>query len=185
MMVMTAKVDMKKVMLALAAVAALVLSLILLLGGGGDTTQTSAPAASSNDERVKFLTNFGWDVTTSPVESSQVKIPDQSSEVFDRYNALQKGQGYDLSKFAGKKVMRYVYKINNYPGATEPVYATLLVYKNEIIGGDVTDTAAKGKIRGFKMPEAASSTPTTSAPTETTAPETTATQAAQTAVQAN
>ena len=25
--------------------------------------------------------------------------------------------------------MRYVYKINNYPGATEPVYATLLVYK--------------------------------------------------------
>lgn len=174
MMVMTAKVDMKKVMLALAAVAALVLSLILLLGGGGDTAQTSAPAASSNDDRVKFLTDFGWDVTTSPVESSQVKIPDQSSEVFDRYNALQKGQGYDLSKFAGKKVMRYVYKINNYPGATEPVYATLLVYKNEIIGGDVTDTAAKGKIRGFKMPEATASTPTTTAPSETTAPETTA-----------
>ncbi|MDO5153032.1 MAG: DUF4830 domain-containing protein [Eubacteriales bacterium] len=178
MMVMTAKVDMKKVMLALAAVAALVLSLILLLGGGGDTAQTSAPAASSNDDRVKFLTDFGWDVTTSPVESSQVKIPDQSSEVFDRYNALQKGQGYDLSKFAGKKVMRYVYKINNYPGATEPVYATLLVYKNEIIGGDVTDTAAKGKIRGFKMPEAAASTPTTTAPSETTASETTATTAA-------
>ena len=166
MMVMTAKVDFKKVMLALAAVAALVLALILLFGGEQQpaTTQTAAPAASSNDGRVKFLTDFGWDVTTSPVESSQVKIPEETSEVFDRYNTLQKSQGYDLSKFAGKKVMRYVYKINNYPGTTEPVYATLLVHKNEIIGGDVTDTAAKGHIRGFKMPEGISK------PTESTAP---------------
>ena len=163
MMVMTAKVDFKKVMLALAAVAALVLALILLVGGETDpTAQTAAPAASSNDGRVKFLTDFGWDVTTSPVESSQVKIPEESSEVFDRYNALQKSQGYDLSKFAGKNVMRYVYKINNYPGTTEPVYATLLVYKNEIIGGDVTDTAAKGHIRGFKMPETGMTTATQS-----------------------
>lgn len=174
MMVMTAKVNPKKVMLALAAVAALVLALILLLGGGQEPSQTSAPAASSNDQRVKFLTDFGWEVTTSPTESNQVKIPDKTSEVFERYNALQKSQGYDLSKFAGKKVMRYVYKINNYPGATEPVYATLLVYKNEIIGGDVTDTAAKGKIRGFKMPENA-----VTGPTETTAlPETSAPSAA-------
>ena len=162
MMVMTAKVNPKKVMLALAAVAALVLALILLLGGGQEPTQTSAPAASSNDQRVKFLTDFGWEVTTSPTESSQVKIPDKTSEVFERYNALQKSQGYDLSKFAGKKVMRYVYKINNYPGATEPVSATLLVYKNQIIGGDVTDTAAKGKIRGFRMPENGASAPTES-----------------------
>ena len=162
MMVMTAKVNPKKVMLALAAVAALVLALILLLGGGQEPTQTSAPAASSNDQLVKFLTDFGWEVTTSPTESSQVKIPDKTSEMFERYNALQKSQGYDLSKFAGKKVMRYVYKINNYPGATEPVYATLLVYKNQIIGGDVTDTAAKGKIRGFRMPENGASAPTES-----------------------
>ena len=154
MMVMTAKVDFKKIMLGLAAAAALILALILLLGGN-DTTQTAAPAPSANDGRVKFLTDFGWDVTTSPAESGRVRIPNQPSEVFDRYNTLQKGQGYDLSKYAGKTVMRYVYKINNYPGATEPVYATLLVYKNQIIGGDVTDTAAKGHIRGFKMPESA------------------------------
>ena len=161
MMVMTAKVDFKKIMLGLVAAAALILALILLLGGN-DTTQTAAPAPSANDGRVKFLTDFGWDVTTSPTESGRVRIPDQPGEVFDRYNTLQKGQGYDLSKYAGKTVMRYVYKINNYPGAKEPVYATLLVYKNQIIGGDVTDTAAKGHIRGFKMPESATQ------PTEST-----------------
>lgn len=171
MMVMTAKVDMKKTLLALAAVAALVLSLILLLGGGSDSTQTSAQAASNNDQRVKFLTDLGWQVTTSPKESSQVRIPSTTSEVFDRYNALQKSQGYDLSSFAGKRVMRYVYQINNFPGATEPVYATLLVYKNEIIGGDVTDTAADGRIQGFKPMQQ----PSASAPTETTAPSATQT----------
>ena len=104
---------------------------------------------SDNDSRVQFLTELGWDVAASPVESGQVRIPEEDSPVFDRYNALQKSNGYDLSTYAGKNVMRYVYKINNYPGATEPVYATLLVYKNQIIGGDVTDTAARGKIQGF------------------------------------
>ncbi len=149
MMVMTAKVDIKKVMVALAAAAALILALILLLGGT-DTTQTAAPAAGSNDARVEFLKSLGWDVTTSPVQSSQVKIPEQPDEVFNRYNALQKGQGYDLSQYAGKKVMRYVYKVNNYPDATEPVYATILVYKNEIIGGDITNTSPQGKIQSLQ-----------------------------------
>ena len=171
MMVMTAKVNFRKILLGLAAVAALVLALILLLGGG-KAEEASAPALRSNDGRVKFLEDLGWQVTTTPTESSQVRIPEAGSQVFTRYNQLQLSQGYDLSQFAGKKVMRYVYKINNYPGATEPVYATLLVYKNQIIGGDVTDTAAQGKIRGFKMPEA---TTAPSLPTETaaTAPETT------------
>ena len=161
MMVMTAKVDLKKILMILAAVAAVILALVLMTGGE-DTAQTAAPAVSSNDGRVRFLQDFGWDVTTSPAESGQVKIPERSSEVFDRYNTLQKGQGYDLSKFAGRNVMRYVYKINNYPGATEPVYATLLLYKNEVIGGDVTDTSAKGHIRPFKMPETGTSSPTES-----------------------
>ena len=157
MMVMTAKVDLKKILLALAAVAVLILALIALLGGG-EARETSAPAISNNDARVKFLTDLGWDVTTSPVESSQVRIPEAGSEVFNRYNNLQKSQGYDLSKFAGKRVMRYVYKINNYPGATEPVYATLLIYKKAVIGGDITNSAANGPIRGFKMPETAPTT---------------------------
>ena len=158
MMVMTAKVSLKKILLGLAAAAALILALIGLLGGG-KSAQTSAPAMSSNDGRVSFLKGFGWEVTTSPVESGQVKIPSESSPVFERYNNLQKSQGYDLSKFAGKKVMRYVYKVSNYPGATEPVYATLLIYKNQIIGGDVTDSAPNGQIRGFKMPEKAAERP--------------------------
>ena len=59
--------------------------------------------------------------------------------------------------------MRFVYKVTNYPGATDPVYATVLIHKNQVIGGDVTNTAPGGKVQGFKMPQNDTS-PTT--PTE-------------------
>ena len=164
MMVMTAKVDMKKIALILGAAAAVIIALILLFGGGGETQTTSATPVSNNDARVEFLKGFGWEVTNSPAESSQVRIPEETSEVFERYNQLQKSQGYDQTTYAGKNVMRYVYKINNFPGATEPVYATVLVYKNQVVGGDITDTAASGKVQGFKMNKG---NPTSTTPTET------------------
>lgn len=177
MMFMTAKVDLKKILIAVVAVIAVIAALVLIFGGNDQAAPTGTQSVSGNDARVAFLKGFGWEVSASPTESGQVRIPQAASDVFDRYNALQKSQGYDLSQFAGKTVMRYVYQINNYPGATDPVYATLLVYKNQVIGGDVTNTAAKGAISGFKMPQ--SEAPATSAPTEgttvpaTTVPETT------------
>lgn len=174
MMVMTAKVDIKKVIIALIAVAGVIVALVLLLGGNsGETAPTMATAVTNNDARVQFLKDAGWEVNASPVESGQVRIPKESSEVYDRYNALQKSQGYDLSQYGGKAVMRYVYKVTNFPGATDPVYATLLVYKNQIIGGDITNTAVKGSIQGFRsakpqVPEStvpSTTVPDSSAPT--------------------
>ena len=168
MMIMTAKVDKKKIALVVAGIVVLIVGLVLLFGGKDNTptaaTATTAVSVVGNDDRVHFLNGFGWDVTTSPTESSQVRIPEKASDVFDRYNDLQKSQGFDLSRYAGQTVMRYVYKVNNYPGATEPVYATLLISKNQVIGGDVTNTAAKGVIQGFKMPQGAQQTE----PTENT-----------------
>ncbi len=162
MMVMTAKVDLKKTALILGATVMLILALIALLGG--NSTQETAAPLSSNDGRVKFLTDLGWEVAATPAESTQVRIPAETTEVFDRYNTLQKSQGYDLSKFAGKNAMRYVYKVTNFPGATDPVYATILVCKNEIIGGDITDTSPGGKIQPLKKPAAK---PDTTQPTGT------------------
>ena len=75
MMVMTAKVNIKKIILALAAVAGVIIALILLLGGGNSSTPTAAPSVAGNDGRVQFLQNLGWEVSASPVESGQVRIP--------------------------------------------------------------------------------------------------------------
>ena len=173
MMMMTAKVNLKKVLIALAAAAAVIVALVLTLGGQ-DADPAAVTTMSDNDSRVQFLKDQGWEVTTSPVESSQVRIPKEPTPVYQRYNDLQKSQGYDLSQYAGKTVMRYVYQVNNFPGATEPVYATLLVYKNQIIGGDVTNTAAKGAVQGLKgtgNPPAAATTPSETAPSTDAASE--------------
>lgn len=151
MLVMTAKVDKKKLLMIIAAAALVILGMALLFGGK-DAQPTISTGVSNNDARVAFLKGFGWDVTTSPTESGQVRIPSGTNEVFSRYNELQKTQGYDLSTYAGKTVMRYVYQVNNYPGATEPVYATVLIFKNQVIGGDVTSTGTGGSIRSFQMP---------------------------------
>ena len=151
MLVMTAKVDKKKIVMILAGVVAIIAALVLLFGGSSNTPTVST--VSSNEDRVQFLASFGWDVAKTPVQTSQVRIPVAESDVFQRYNALQKSMGYDLSQFAGKTVMRYVYTVKNYPGATEPVYATILICNNQVIGGDVTDTAATGVVRGFTMPK--------------------------------
>lgn len=157
MMVMTAKVDIKKIILALAAVAGVIILLVLLLGGGKDSAPTAAPSVAGNDGRVQFLQSLGWEVSQSPTESGQVRIPQEQNQVFAKYNELQKSAGYDLSQYAGKTVMRYVYKVNNFPEATEPVYATLLIYKNQVIGGDITNTAANGTMQALtkvKVPPA-------------------------------
>lgn len=153
MMFMTAKVDKKKVVIGLAVAAIALAVLITLLGGGNKDTATAAPGPASNEGRVQFLQSFGWDVADTPTESSQVRIPRETDEVFERYNALQKSQGYDLSSYAGKSVMRYVYRVKNYPGGVDPVYATLLIYKGQVIGGDITDSSAGGAVRGFQMPK--------------------------------
>lgn len=171
MMVMTTKLDIKKIGIILAAIAAVILAIVLIFGGGNDT-ETATTAVSGNDARVKFLTDMGWEVSTSPTESGQVRIPEQQSDIFSRYNTLQKSQGYDLSQYAGKAVMRYVYKVNNFPGATDPVYATVLVYKNQIIGGDITNTSAKGVVQGLKPQATPEQTqPAQTQPTDATVPQ--------------
>lgn len=152
MLIMTAKMDKRKIILALAAVVVAIVLLLSLFGGKDQPAGTDVTAilGDTNDARVKFLTDLGWDVTTAPKETMEVRIPREADEVFTRYNQLQKSQNFDLSKYAGKKVMRYVYQINNYPNAAQPVYATILVYKNQIIGGDITDTSPGGQVHGFR-----------------------------------
>ena len=90
MMFMTAKVDIKKIIAALAAVVGVIIALILLLGGGNASAPTAAPSVAGNDGRVLYLKNLGWEVSASPVESGQVRIPQEQNQIFSRYNDLQK-----------------------------------------------------------------------------------------------
>ena len=140
MVVMTAKLSKKKLLLAAAIVAAAV-ALVFCLRNPGRA------AEPREDARAAFLSSFGYSVGAEPVQVEQVRIPAEPSEVFDRYNELQKSQGYDLSALAGKNVTRYVYALSDC-GEGE-WYATVLEYRGEIVGGDVSDSAPGGQMHGF------------------------------------
>ena len=47
----------------------------------------------TNEDRIAFLAQFGWEVEAAPREECTVTIPAQFDKVFLGYNELQKQQG--------------------------------------------------------------------------------------------
>ena len=104
----------------------------------------------TNEDRVEFLAQFGWEVDPSAVESIEVTIPEDFDKVFTGYNEIQKGQGLDLSKYKGKTMMRYTYDVTNYEGYEGKVQANILVYRGKVVGGDICSADINGFIHGFE-----------------------------------
>lgn len=102
----------------------------------------------TGEDCVRFLESYGWTVDAQPYQIAQVKIPSEFDAVYDKYNQIQKGEGLDLTKYRGKSVKRYTYVITNYE-YEGTVYANLLVYQDEIIGGDVCSANVKGFMHGW------------------------------------
>ena len=103
----------------------------------------------TDEDRANFLSQFGYAVDALPIESVEVHIPKDFDKVFAAYNELQKGEGLDLGRYKGKTVMRYTYKVTNYAGYADAVYANLLVYKNKIIGADICSADPSGFAHGL------------------------------------
>ena len=117
--------------------AAIAAALILTLGSRSVTVSAEAPGMRSNEERVAYLKQLGWEVSTSPVMAEELLIPETFDESYAEYLALQSQQGFDLTKYTGKRIKRYTYDITNYPDNQVGVQAAVLVYKGKIIGGQV------------------------------------------------
>lgn len=158
MMIVSAKVSKRKLLTGVLVAVGVILLLVFLCGkadaGATEPPQDTVIAneASTNQQRLAFLQSFGWEVSETPEETQEVRIPETFNEVFTRYNQLQQSQGYDLEPFAGKSAKRYVYRILNHPKGAD-YFATLLIHKDEVIGGDVTGTGQGGTMHGFAMPE--------------------------------
>lgn len=158
MLIVTAKIPRRKLafgaaMAALACCCALVLNLTRF-----DSWEVSAPAGpdptgvKSNEDRVDYLRAFGWEVNSEPLSTQELLIPEEMDESYDEYLALQSDQGFDLTKYAGKRVKRYTYEITNYPTGEQGVQANLLLYKNTVIGGEVLSPQLDGFLHGLSMP---------------------------------
>ncbi len=104
----------------------------------------------TEEDRVNFLAQFGWQVKPSAVASVEVSVPEEFDKIFTAYNELQKRQGLDLTKFKGKNVQRYTYEVTNYDGYDGTVYANILVYRNKVIAGDICSADVKGFMHGLE-----------------------------------
>ena len=149
-MVVSLRANKKRVIAFLILVVAVVGACIFLRSGWGgeEEKEPQVCLGGTNEERVSFLESFGWKITVEPAETREVMIPAEFNDVYTTYNVMQKAQGFDLKPYAGQVCTQYKYQINNYPNETE-VYATLLVYGGEIIGGDVACSKAAGFMHGF------------------------------------
>ena len=112
--------------------------------------------ASDTQERIAFLSQYGWDINEDPIEVTEVIIPTQFNDTYTKYNELQKEQGMDLEPYKGLRVKKWIYEIKNYPGYptdNSPIRATLLIYDGLVIGGDVSNFELNGFMQGFAYPE--------------------------------
>lgn len=121
---------------------------------GSDATEDSETVTfekiRSNEDRIAFLSQFGWTVDASPAESTTVTIPREFDKVFAAYNELQRAQGLDLSAYSGKTVERYTYTVTNYTEHEGTVLANLLIYRGKVIGGDICSADNSGFVHGFR-----------------------------------
>ncbi len=115
-----------------------------------DAEKINFDKIKTNDDRISFLAQFGWEVEKEALNETEVKIPGELDKILSAYNDIQSNLGLDLNKYKGKNVMRYTYKVTNYPDYDGTVYANLIVYKNKVIAGDLCSSDLDGFIHGLQ-----------------------------------
>lgn len=111
-----------------------------------------AKGVRNNETRIAFLEGFGWVVGPEAASVEEVQIPDTFDSSYDEYLALQESQGFHLKDYAGKKVKRYTYEVRNFPGLQEGIWASILVYHKEVVGGEVFCSQGDGFMQGLAYP---------------------------------
>ena len=151
------------------AILALTLAVLvsLLAVGGRSAVYASAAGAEGYDfsgikedaDRIAFLRQFGIEVKEGSMEEESFTMPENFDRVMMGYNEIQKMQGLDISKYQKKKVTRYTYEVSNAPEDAGTLYVTLLVYRNRVIGCDVSTADPEGFVKPLTHFSDLSSTP--------------------------
>jgi len=159
-LIVTAKIPRRKLALwALAATALCCCALLVNTGAlrasrGVETTAAVNPkGVKSNEDRLEYLASYGWQVKETPLATQELIIPGEFDESYTEYLSLQNEQGFDLEKYAGKRVKRYTYEITNYPTGESGAQLNLLIYRNTVVGGEVLSAELDGFLHGLSMPQ--------------------------------
>ncbi len=100
---------------------------------------------STNQMIVEYIESLGWEINPTPSEISHITLPREFDVVYETYNSVQLGSGFDMTPYKGKGVSRYSYKVLNHIKSEETdVIASVFVYEAQIIAGDICSTAKNG-----------------------------------------
>jgi len=154
MFIFTFKLDKRKFIITVIVIifALLFGTVVLLKAGTKDIFSTLKTATNykftgikTNEDRINFLRQFGWEVEERALEVMEVQIPEEFDSVYANYNKLQNEVGLDLQKYRGQRVKRYTYKVLNHPSKDKgEVRANILIHKDRVIAGDIMTTALDG-----------------------------------------
>ncbi len=112
-------------------------------------------SAANDNERMSFISQFGWEVSAEPTEIREIIIPEEFDEVYTKYNEIQLSQGFDLNSFKGMRVKKWTYAVKNYAGYEDKdcIRINLLILDGKVIGGDVCSVELDGFMHGFTKPQ--------------------------------
>ena len=144
MLVVSVRMKYLKIATAVVLVIVIIAMIFLAFLGSKSKNDNSANVISTKEDRIVYLNKCGWVVNETELEVKDVIIPSNFNNVYSNYNKLQLKQGYDLSKYKGVTVKKYTYEVVNYPNVVENIRANVLIYKDRVIGGDITNLEPNG-----------------------------------------
>ena len=114
---------------------------------GAMSERVSYEGIKTESDRRELLSSFGYEVKGDAESTVDFTLPKSLDAVLLGYNEIQKEQGLDLSKYAGKKVTRYTYLLPEQEGYDGRVYANIIVYRSRVVAADITGVGEKGFVR--------------------------------------
>ncbi len=176
MIIFTAKLDRRRLLggaLGALALVCVLAGVLTFSGRSAAAGQAVSPkGVKTAEDRLAYLGAYGWLVKEEPLAVEEIEIPKELGPEYADFLSLQTQQGFDLSRYAGKKVTRYTYEILNYPTGETGVQASLLLYKHTVVGASVLSPALDGFIHGLEMPQKTQTPPPDSTTTNTALQET-------------
>ena len=108
------------------------------------SVKAEAITLSTNAQRVEFIESLGVTLENDEFNEKTVVIPEEFSDVYLRYNNLQKQAGFDLNGYRGKQIAVYTYRTN------DGKCVNLMIYKERLIGGDISEVNVGGNMTSLK-----------------------------------
>ncbi len=144
---------------AILAVTVCVLVGVMAVSGADSVSAMSDGAyrfadVSTKEDRLEFLSQFGILAAEDSEQKEDFSLPEALDRVLLSYNEIQKAQGLDLSRYCKRKVQRYTYEVKNYKDPSLAVYANVIVYRQRVIGGDISAVGEGGFVLPFTAFEA-------------------------------